>query len=133
MLFNGCRKRTQPTHGLTGPSAEYISVWSPVLTHLQTNHPTFLSILLSRILSQLFSDYSELQSATSTDGFQDDPSCDFTLASWALWIVDNYQNVNGALIDSDDILKELLLGLGHQYNNAYVCLRQVLLGCLCFL
>ncbi|GJJ08732.1 hypothetical protein Clacol_002951 [Clathrus columnatus] len=122
------KKRTLPTQGLNGPPAEYLSIWSPLLSHLQANHPTFLSILLFRILSHLFSDNSETTDGPSMGGINhSDPTYDFTLASWALWIVDNYQNNDGAAIDLNDILKELLLGFGHYYNNAAKALISELL------
>lgn len=132
VLSHECRKRTQPSQRLAGPPAEYISIWSPLLSHVQSNHPTFLNILISRILSYLLSDRFEAPSSSdgvSTNGNgnengtnHSDLSYDFTLASWILWIVDNYQNTDGADIDLNDILREFLLGFGHRHNNACACL-----------
>ncbi|KAF8512478.1 Las1-like-domain-containing protein [Gautieria morchelliformis] len=114
------RKRPSSLHGLKVPSSEHVALWVPLVQHVYTRYTCFPSILLSRIINRLLSS-SQSSSASSAPVNDDvhavDPTYDHTLASWALWIVDQWGDEPYAECESSEVVKELLLGLGREDNK----------------
>ncbi|KAF8526244.1 Las1-domain-containing protein [Hysterangium stoloniferum] len=114
--------RTNPSQGLDVPIPQHIALWSPLLLHMYSRHPAFPSALLSRIFVHLFS-ISKTKSAHPGPTISDpvstfDPSYDHALASWALWIINQWSDDPVAECDREDTIRELLLGLGRSDNKA---------------
>ncbi|KAI0639041.1 Las1-domain-containing protein [Trametes polyzona] len=90
-------------------------IWSPLLTHLQSLHPTLSLHLVSAITAHLAQptpspsvntsgsfdgpEIVSLSAPTPADEPRADPSYDLCLASWAKWLVDNSPSASS----SDDL------------------------------
>ncbi|KAF8577862.1 Las1-domain-containing protein [Ramaria rubella] len=117
------RKRPSSLQGLTVPIPQLISLWSPLILHVHSRHPTFPSVLISRITTQLFSSSktpvdlgtTELVPSNVSAG---DPTYDHTLASWALWIVQRWGDDPNGDCERHGIVKEVLLGLSRADSRA---------------
>ena len=77
-----------------------IAIWSPLLNHLQSLHPTLALHLVTAITSHLSrspapsppnADFGAdtVSLAMTTDEPKADPTYDLCLASWAKWLADN--------------------------------------------
>ncbi|OSD05862.1 Las1-domain-containing protein [Trametes coccinea BRFM310] len=103
------KKRLSPGQtGLALPRSSLL-IWSPLLSHLQTLHPTLPLHLISAMTAQLSmpasssSGSAAFQSETvslSDDTPKADPSYELCLASWAKWLVDNCSSADD---DAEDI------------------------------
>ncbi|KAI0793360.1 Las1-like-domain-containing protein [Abortiporus biennis] len=91
------------------PPASTLSIWTPLLSHVTVLHPTLPSTLINKIISHLTPNVDvpltdvfqqqeniSLEDDTSTNR---ELSYDICLASWAKWIVDNWEVED---IDTDD-------------------------------
>ncbi|EGO02743.1 hypothetical protein SERLA73DRAFT_102681 [Serpula lacrymans var. lacrymans S7.3] len=88
------RKRVPSTDEFW-PQKENLSLWTPLLSHLQTHHSGFSSVLTNRILSHLLSEQAPVD--VTLDVIQLDPeepgvmhmdiSYDMCLARWIAWVV----------------------------------------------
>ncbi|KAI0724189.1 Las1-domain-containing protein [Cerioporus squamosus] len=94
------KKRMSPDQGSLALPRSSISIWSPLLTHLQTLHPALPLHLVAAITTHLSRPVSPGTSSTdftadsvsldmAVDEPKTDPSYDMCLASWAKWLVDN--------------------------------------------
>jgi ribosomal biogenesis protein LAS1 len=100
------------------PAPQHVALWSPLVSYLHSRHPTFPSTLLSRIIKQVASPSQVTSSAFSAidslvgDVPTDDPTYNHTLASWVLWLVDQWGNDSYAGCERSEVIRELLLNLG---------------------
>ncbi|KAG1749642.1 Las1-like-domain-containing protein [Suillus paluster] len=74
-----------------------LALWIPLLAHVQTYHPTFPSILTTRIVEILL--YEQPSTgfdmdvvSFETEDSQNGPSYHLALAKWAAWVINAYDN-----------------------------------------
>jgi ribosomal biogenesis protein LAS1 len=80
-LTRVCRKRILLKGSFTPPEG-LISLWAPLLSHIQSLHPAFPSVLVSEIVSRLLSDPS-----TGSQLNVPDHSYEMCLASWVVFLL----------------------------------------------
>jgi len=99
------KKKRQPSANSMIPNKISISLWSPLLLHIQTLHPDFPFVFCRFIVSLL-------TGSKSTDK-SDDPSYDAYIACWVMWAVETWQAVSsGDLNLRREVLSYLLQELG---------------------
>ncbi len=84
------------------PSSGIISIWSPLLNHIQVIHPALSSILVSKIISSLFNTDDEDHVAEEEENIaldsggdaKRDLSYEMCVASWVNWLVSTFGNDN---------------------------------------
>ncbi|KAL4244574.1 hypothetical protein ABKN59_009945 [Abortiporus biennis] len=94
------------------PPASTLSIWTPLLSHVTVLHPTLPSTLINKIISHLtpnvdvpLTDVFQQQENISLDedtSTNRELSYDICLASWAKWIVDNWEVEDTDTDDDDD-------------------------------
>ncbi|KAG2160136.1 Las1-like-domain-containing protein [Suillus bovinus] len=102
------------------PSDEFVPhhsslvLWTPLLAHTHTYHPTFPSVLTTRIVENLLYDQPNTEFdmdvvLLEADESRNDPSYHLALAKWAAWVIKAYDNgqENGEL----SLRKNLILQL----------------------
>ncbi|KAH7912990.1 Las1-like-domain-containing protein [Hygrophoropsis aurantiaca] len=105
------RKRVGPADSYL-PPRNSLALWTPLLVHLQSNHPHFAHTLAGRLTSFLLSDHRALRGDTDrilnqSDINSSDPSYDLCLARWVAWIVqtwDDDETDNGLDLRKDIVL-----------------------------
>ncbi|THH12880.1 hypothetical protein EW146_g7287 [Bondarzewia mesenterica] len=105
------------------PPPTSLAIWTPLLSHLRTQHPTFPALLISRIISRLLADTStplDADTNINSDLPQEDASYDLCLASWAMWLVDagDQQDADGSASRRDEAFVTLANGLGPRVNKS---------------
>ncbi|EJF58409.1 Las1-domain-containing protein [Dichomitus squalens LYAD-421 SS1] len=93
------KKRISPDQGSLALPRSSIAIWSPLLTHLQSLHPTLPLHLVNAITSHLSRAHTPpcdadfgaetVSLAVAAQDPKDDPTYDLCLASWAKWLADN--------------------------------------------
>ncbi|KAM5532761.1 hypothetical protein V8D89_013558 [Ganoderma adspersum] len=94
------KKRVTSDQGSLALPRSSIAIWSPLLNHLQSLHPTLALHLVTAITSHLSrspapsppnADFGAetVSLAMDTDEPKADPTYDLCLASWAKWLVNN--------------------------------------------
>ncbi|OJT14018.1 Protein LAS1 [Trametes pubescens] len=110
------KKRVSPGQDTLALPRSSLLIWTPLLSHLQTLHPTLPLRLVSAISAYLAqpihtpNDDPEIVSLSvtvSTDEPKADPSYDICLASWAKWLVDSCSNADTE--DAEDIREAALV------------------------
>jgi ribosomal biogenesis protein LAS1 len=101
------------------PPKDSISLWTPLLKHLQSYHQDLPSTLANHIISHLVTGHQKLDTLIdcdqeTVDAARRDESFDMCIARWAWWIVDSW-----AVEDDDpdlnlrkDIVVTLITSLG---------------------
>ncbi|EKM83617.1 hypothetical protein AGABI1DRAFT_123945 [Agaricus bisporus var. burnettii JB137-S8] len=121
------KKRTDPGDKFWPPTNS-ISLWSPLLKHLQMLHIDFARTICARILSILLpepvtaipsSGHLNDEGLTPTE-VQYDPSYYMCLARWVMWSIDTWSDVES---ETDihlrrDVTESLMQALGHCLNEA---------------
>ncbi|KAG0699715.1 Las1-like-domain-containing protein [Suillus ampliporus] len=79
------------------PPHSSLGLWTPLLAHVQTYHPTFPSILATRIVEILLYErpsagFDMDVVSFETEDSQDDPSYHSVLAKWAAWVIKAHDN-----------------------------------------
>ncbi|KAH9846636.1 Las1-domain-containing protein [Lenzites betulinus] len=115
------RKRVSPGQTTLALPRTTLLIWSPLLTHLHTLHPTFPLHLVSAITAHLTSPTSGSGANPAADAFDGsaeivplsvsipadepkaDPSYDLCLASWAKWLVDHCTDAPAQAEDAEDL------------------------------
>ena len=76
------------------PSNSVLTIWTPLLSHLQVLHPGLQSVLVSKIIAHLLTDpaaadaNAEMETISlGADDRRRDASYDMCIASWAYWLV----------------------------------------------
>jgi ribosomal biogenesis protein LAS1 len=112
------RKRVFPSDSFAPPK-DSISLWIPLLKHLQSYHQDLPSTLANHIISHLVTGNQKLDTIVdydqeTVDAARRDESFDMCIARWAWWIVDSR-----AVEDDDpdlnlrkDIVVTLITSLG---------------------
>ncbi|KAI0344109.1 Las1-domain-containing protein [Trametopsis cervina] len=99
-------KKKRSIVGAFEPSPSLIAIWTPLLTQLTTLHPSFPSVLTTRIISLvLTTDTPNIEASADTISLTEDASArdlsfELCAASWANWLVDRFSDPNGP--DEDD-------------------------------
>ncbi|CDO72746.1 hypothetical protein BN946_scf184990.g29 [Trametes cinnabarina] len=106
------KKRLSPGQTALALPRSSLLIWSPLLSHLQTLHPTLPVHLVSAISAHLShrppTQNTGLAFQTETVSLSDeapkaDPSYDLCLASWAKWLIDNCASASADADDAEDI------------------------------
>ncbi|KAG1908488.1 Las1-like-domain-containing protein [Suillus fuscotomentosus] len=86
------KRRNLPSDEFVPPHSSLV-LWTPLLAHTHTYHPTFPSVLTTRI----------------ADESQNDPSYHLALAKWAVWVIKAYDNgqENGELSLRKNVIVQL--------------------------
>jgi ribosomal biogenesis protein LAS1 len=82
------------------PSAGVIAIWLPLLSHICTLHPSFASILVSRVITAIVPLEEESSQQTEDvislsgedNGSSRDASYELCAASWANWLLDSFED-----------------------------------------
>ncbi|KAH7929344.1 Las1-domain-containing protein [Leucogyrophana mollusca] len=105
------KKRNFPTDSFLPPNNS-LALWTPLLSHLQSYHPSFPSTLTTHIVTCLVSEH-RVPDVTSdvippeSDISSSDPSYDMCLARWVAWIIqtwDRDQTDNEPTLRKDVVL-----------------------------
>ena len=104
------------------PPAHVLNLWTPLLDHIQSLHPDFRAILVSRIVSRLTSQTDTRREVAAghvpvpVSEPKADVSCDFLLAAWANWLVCIWppvpEEAEDGRITREDIILSLTSTLG---------------------
>jgi ribosomal biogenesis protein LAS1 len=110
------RKRSLAKGSFTPPPA-LLSIWTPLLSHVQSLHPTFHSVLVSHIVSRLLSDPS-----TRSQPYVPDHSYEMCLASWIVFLLRTSDAEENSSSDSEvlsarNVVVSLLNDLGPMLDN----------------
>jgi ribosomal biogenesis protein LAS1 len=79
------------------PPHSSLMLWTPLLAHIHTYHPTFPSVLTTRIVENLLYErpntgFDMDVVSLEVDESQNDPSYHLALAKWAAWVIKAYDN-----------------------------------------
>ncbi|KAG2370240.1 Las1-like-domain-containing protein [Suillus spraguei] len=90
------KRRNLPSDEFVPPHSSLV-LWTPLLAHTHTYHPTFPSVLTTRIVENLLYEWSNTGFdmdviSLEADESQDDPSHHLALAKWAAWVIKAYDN-----------------------------------------
>jgi len=101
------------------PSQLSISLWKPLLQHIQYLHVNFAYILCTQMISLLISPNTVSDSQNATRG---DPLFNMCIARWVMWSLDTWSTLSSKSPDSDpklrkDVVVALMQGLGHQISD----------------
>lgn len=92
-----------------------LAVWSPLLSHLKTFHPTLPSVLVTKSIAHITSTPTLSEKSTTLEGetislvdvdhqrHKQETSYNLCLAGWVKWIVDNW---GAPSVDDDDETSE---------------------------
>ncbi|KAJ7596704.1 Las1-like-domain-containing protein [Mycena floridula] len=94
------KKRVFPTDDFLPPNVS-VQLWSPLLHHIQANHPQFPSVLVNRIVVYLLAPQEEA-----------DSSFDNCLARWVVWIISTFSSDDASSELKRDTAISLVVGLG---------------------
>jgi len=110
------------------PNKTSISLWGPLLQHIQTLHPDF-PFVFCRFLVSL------LTGTKSIKGFEpgNDPSYDAYIACWVMWAIETWQTASSGYFNlRKEVLLHLLQGLGcypsHRAPTAISLLKVLSVG-----
>ncbi|EIW64980.1 Las1-domain-containing protein [Trametes versicolor FP-101664 SS1] len=110
------KKRLSPGQNTLSLPRSSLLIWTPLLSHLQSLHPTLPLRLVSAISAYLAQPVAapqddpeivSLSVVAPTDEPKADPSYDLCLASWAKWLVDSCSNADTE--DAEDIREAALV------------------------
>ncbi|KAG2123607.1 Las1-like-domain-containing protein [Suillus clintonianus] len=90
------KKRTLPSDEFVPPHSS-LALWTPLLAHTQTYHPTFPSVLTTRIMENILYEppntgFDMDVVSFEVDDSQNDPSYHLALAKWAAWVIKTYDH-----------------------------------------
>ncbi|KAI0085676.1 Las1-domain-containing protein [Irpex rosettiformis] len=92
------KKKRSPSNTFD-PSSSLLAIWSPLLTHIHAHHPSFPSILISRLITVIIPPDQDSPShppvETISLNVEDDSntrdlSYELCIASWAHWMVESF-------------------------------------------
>jgi ribosomal biogenesis protein LAS1 len=95
-LTRTLRKRNLLSDEFVPPHSS-LGLWTLLLAHTHAYHPTFPSILTTRIVETLLYErpntgFDMDVVSLEADGSQNDPSYHLALAKWAAWVIKAYDN-----------------------------------------
>jgi ribosomal biogenesis protein LAS1 len=95
-LTGTLRKRNLASDEFLPPHSS-LMLWTPLLAHIHTYHPTFPSVLTTRIVENLLYErpntgFDMDVVSLEVDESQNDPSYHLALAKWAAWVIKAYDN-----------------------------------------
>ncbi|KAG1757964.1 Las1-like-domain-containing protein [Suillus lakei] len=90
------KRRNLPSDEFIPPHSSLV-LWTPLLAHTHTYHPTFPSVLTTRIVENLLYErpntgFDMDVVSFEIDDSQNDPSYHLALAKWAAWVIKTYDN-----------------------------------------
>lgn len=107
------KKRLLSEHDFLPPEFS-VSLWSPLMTELQSNHPAFPRVLIGCIVKQLLQGDSDEPSQPSTSTGRD-PQYLACLSRWAFWSAQKSWPLSSTTTETDlrqDALVTLITALG---------------------
>ncbi|ESK98245.1 hypothetical protein Moror_292 [Moniliophthora roreri MCA 2997] len=78
----------------SSPPPDSVQIWAPLLTHINSVHPAFLSNLVNKMIHRIVSDSQLTSQNTAGLSTSFDPSYAACLARWILWVTE--------FVESDD-------------------------------
>ncbi|KAF7971829.1 hypothetical protein HWV62_19837 [Athelia sp. TMB] len=92
------------------PPSSSLTLWTPLLTQIYSEHPSFPYVLVQRILATMLSTSADV----SGEDTRPDPSFDMCLARWAFWAIDTWDVVfeESELDIKRDVVVTLVNALG---------------------
>ena len=94
------------------PSKMSMSLWSPLLQHIQTLHPEF-PFVFCRCFVSLLTGTKSVEGCIKSGQIKHDPSYDTYIACWVLWAVETWQPASSGYFDlRREVLSHLLQELG---------------------
>jgi ribosomal biogenesis protein LAS1 len=124
------RKRTFPEDKFWPPTNS-VSLWSPLLRHIQMLHIGFAHTMCARIISILLPEHvaavptsSHLNDETLPSAeIEHDPSYYMCLARWVMWSIDNWSDtgVESEMDVRRDVTEYLMQALGHCLRDPRPC------------
>ncbi|KXN81109.1 Protein LAS1 [Leucoagaricus sp. SymC.cos] len=111
------KKRIFPEDKFWPPELS-VSLWAPLLNHIQVLHADFPSTLCTHILSLLLPD----NTTGSPIEAKNDPSYDICLARWVMWSLDNWSTSTSSPRTKGigfrrDVVSFLMKALGHRTGD----------------
>ncbi|KII86378.1 hypothetical protein PLICRDRAFT_287605 [Plicaturopsis crispa FD-325 SS-3] len=106
------KKRKSPDTFFSPPKAS-VTLWTPLLAHLQAHHADFGAALVGRIVGVLASD--PVPSSSPTQVYEADISYDMCLARWAAWAVERWDEEDGEM--RRDAIAALVTTLGKEVSR----------------
>jgi len=102
------KKKRQPSADSMIPNKISISLWSPLLQHIQASHPDFPLVFCRCFVSLL----------TGTKSVERDLSYDAYIACWVIWAVETWQAASSGYFNlRREVLSHLLRELGCYPSN----------------
>jgi len=126
MLVPLSKKKRQPSTDSMIPNKTSISLWSPLLQHIQTLHTDFPIVFCRCFVSLLAGTKSE---ESMSQGVKRDTSYDVYIGCWVIWAIETWQTSSGYLNLRKEVLSHLLQELGCYHSHRVsiaVSLLQVL-------
>lgn len=106
------KKRTLEESTFT-PQKNAISLWSPLLKHIQSVRVHFAVVLCDVICSRLLNT-DDVKLETNSD-----PSYEMFLASWVMWAIETWSGELWSKVDlKRDVTVALMRGLGHHLSSS---------------
>lgn len=108
--FSDIRKRLLSEHDFLPPEFS-VSLWSPLMAELQSNHPAFPRVLIGCIVKELLQVNSDETCRSSTS----DPHYLACLSRWAFWSAQKNWPLSSTASETDlrqDALVSLITALG---------------------
>ncbi|KAK7468619.1 rRNA-processing protein las1 [Stygiomarasmius scandens] len=93
------KKRVFPSDSFSPPKSS-VEIWTSLLTHVQSLHPIFASILVSRMLVRLLNK-SPNESEKVTESSNNDSSYCMGIARWLNWVIDTLAVDDSEMPDAD--------------------------------
>ncbi|KAF5356105.1 hypothetical protein D9756_004030 [Leucocoprinus leucothites] len=123
------KKRVFPEDKFWPPQFS-VSLWTPLLKHVQSLHADFAYILCSQIITLLFLPGAIIDTSVSIEEKisgakpKSDPSYDMCLARWVMWALDTWSNPSPDTTETDidselqkDVVTVLMQNLGHRMGD----------------
>ncbi|KAF9015458.1 Las1-like-domain-containing protein [Cyathus striatus] len=111
------RKRVFPPDAFL-PPAFTVQLWAPLLKHIQLLHSDFGVVLANAIISILSGDRVSSSLPGEAPTINSDPSFDFCLARWVMWVVTVSEETSK---DSDlrkEVIMKLMQAMGHRIGDS---------------
>jgi hypothetical protein len=117
------RKRVFPEEKFWPPQLS-VSLWTPLLKHIQVLHASFACTLCAHILCHLLPpDATAHHTSQSMVENRKDPSSDMCLARWIMWCLDTWSNSSSVSQEETnaelrkDVIISLMQGLGYRMSD----------------
>lgn len=121
------RKRIFPDDKFWPPQLS-LSLWTPLLKHVQILHPNFAGVLCANILTTLLPVEAPSTESPSTNTelvrleAKNDPSYEMCLARWVMWSLDTWSKADDENSTKPDLNKDvasfLIQALGRELGDS---------------